>query len=71
MKRAGVPTPMVDPKFERIGGIALIVLGVLFYLFFGILQGSPTDVGVYAITIVPLVLGLAFVWRASGDGAGQ
>ena len=49
----------------RIGGIALIALGLLLYVVFGLMQGSPTDVGVYSVTIVPVVIGLGLVWRAS------
>lgn len=48
----------------RIGGFALIALGILLYIMFGLLKGSPTDVGVYSVTIVPIVLGIGLVWRA-------
>lgn len=48
----------------RIGGFALIALGVLLYVVFGLVRGSPTDVGVYSVTIVPIVFGIGLVWRA-------
>jgi hypothetical protein len=50
----------------RIGGYALVALGLLLYVVFGLVRGSPTDVGVYSITIVPIVFGLGLVWRAGG-----
>lgn len=49
----------------KIGGYALIALGILLYAWFGLAKGSPTDVGVYSITIVPVVFGLGLVWRSS------
>lgn len=49
----------------RIGGFALVALGLLLYIVFGLSRGSPTDVGVYSVTIVPIALGLGLVWRAS------
>ncbi len=54
---------------ERYAGIALIVLGVLFYGIFGILRGAILDVGVYAITIVPIVIGIGLLWRISQPDA--
>ncbi len=49
----------------KIGGWALIALGVLLYAVFGLAKGSPTDVGVYSISIIPLVLGIGLLWRSS------
>jgi len=57
---------MVAAQLERAAGIVLIVAGILLYATFGLLQGGFADVGVYAISIVPIVLGLGLVWRASG-----
>lgn len=48
---------------ERYAGIGLIALGVLIYGIFGLLQGAFLDVGVYAISIVPLVIGIGLLWR--------
>lgn len=52
-------------RIERYTGFGLIALGVLLYLVFGLIRGAPTDIGVYAITIVPVVAGIALVWRTS------
>ncbi|MDX1610945.1 MAG: hypothetical protein R3185_01165 [Candidatus Thermoplasmatota archaeon] len=57
---------MISPQVERGMGIGLIVLGALLFLFFGIVRGGFGDVGVYAITVVPVVLGFGAIWRASG-----
>lgn len=46
----------------RYAGFALVGLGVLLYLVFGLAMGAPTDVGVYSITVVPVVIGLGLIW---------
>ncbi len=56
---------MASPQVERNLGYALLALGVILYLIFGLVKGAATDIGVYALTIVPLVLGLGFLWRAT------
>lgn len=56
---------------ERYTGYALVGLGVLLYLVFGIVKGAPTDTGVYSITVIPAVIGLALIWRTSGTSAGS
>lgn len=50
---------------ERYAGIGLIALGVLIYLIFGLFQGIFFDIGVYAISIVPIVIGIGLLWRIS------
>ena len=60
---------MMTPQVERVLGILLVAVGVLFYVLFGVLKGSPLDVGPYAIAIVPLVIGLGLIWRASGGSS--
>lgn len=54
---------MDKSRIERVSGFALIALGVIFYLVFGLVRGHPTDLGVYSITVVPLVAGLGLLWR--------
>lgn len=44
--------------------IALTVLGVLWYLYFGLVLGHPMDVGVYSVTAMLLGFGLAGLWAA-------
>lgn len=56
---------MDQTQVERYAGYALVALGLLLYLVFGIVKGAPTDTGVYSITIVPIVIGAAILWRAS------
>lgn len=48
----------------KLTGYALVALGVLLYVVFGLATGNPMDVGVYSITIVPIVAGLGLVWRS-------
>lgn len=52
-------------RVERYAGYALVALGVLLYLVFGLIKGAPTDTGVYSITVVPIVIGAGLLWRAS------
>lgn len=58
-------------RVERYAGYALVTLGVLLYLVFGLVKGAATDTGVYSITVIPVVLGVALLWRTSGSGAGS
>lgn len=44
--------------------IALAVLGVVWYLVFGLVNGHPTDVGVYSVTVMLLGFGLAGIWAS-------
>ena len=48
------------------GPVALVlaVLGVLWYLVFGLLYGRWTDVGVYSVTVMLLGFGLAGYWAS-------
>jgi len=55
----------------RYGGYALIALGVLLYVVYGLIRGAPTDVGVYSITIVPVVFGIAIAWLTSEPVPGE
>lgn len=57
-------------EVERYAGYVLVGLGVLLYLIFGLVKGAPTDVGVYAITIVPIVIGVGLLWRTGDADAG-
>lgn len=57
-------------QVERYAGYALVALGVLLYLVFGLIKGAPTDVGVYSITIVPIVIGIGLLWRSGEPDAG-
>ena len=59
---------MLSPTVERGIGIALVALGVILFAVFGLVLGSPGDVGVYALSAVPIVLGLGAIWRASASG---
>lgn len=56
-------------RIERYTGFGLVALGVLLYLVFGLIRGAPTDIGVYAITVVPIVSGIALIWRTSRPDA--
>lgn len=61
---------MTKNQIERIAGFALVAVGILLFLVFGVLMvGSPVDVGVYAITIVPVVVGFGLIWRAGPKSA--
>jgi len=46
-------------------------LGVLLYVVYGLIRGAPTDVGVYSITIVPVVFGIAIAWLTSEPVPGE
>lgn len=54
--------PMAN-KFWMGVSVVLLVLGVIFYLVMA-MQGSPADVGVYAVTAVLVGFGLAGLWAA-------
>ena len=41
---------------------ALVCLGVAFYVYWGLLYGGWLDNGVYAVTIVLVLFGLAGMW---------
>lgn len=60
---------MDKSRIERLSGFALIALGVIFYLVFGLVRGHPTDLGVYSITVVPIVAGLGLLWRTGRPDA--
>lgn len=60
---------MLSSTVERGIGIVLVALGILLFGVFGLVLGSPGDVGVYALSAVPLVLGLGAIWRASAPKA--
>ncbi len=60
---------MLSPTVERGIGIVLVVLGIITFGVFGLMLGSPGDVGVYALAAVPVVLGLGAIWRASSPKA--
>lgn len=57
---------MDKTRVQQISGYALVALGVLLYAVFGLARGSPMDVGVYSITVIPIVFGLGTIWIASG-----
>jgi hypothetical protein len=48
--------------------IALAVLGVVWYLYFGAAWGRWADVGVYAVTVMLLGFGLAGLWASQHMG---
>jgi hypothetical protein len=50
-------------RIERYSGFGLVALGVILYLVFGLIGGHPTDIGVYTVTIVPIVAGVGLLWR--------
>lgn len=55
---------MDNTGLAKIAGYALVALGVILYVAFGLARGAPMDVGVYSVTIVPIVAGLGLIWRA-------
>lgn len=44
--------------------IGLIVLGVIWYLYFGLVYGRFADVGVYSVAAMLLGFGLAGYWAS-------
>lgn len=66
--------PTGEPDRTRISGMSLprkvsfwgfallVVLGVVFYLWWGLSYGVWIDNGVYAVTITLLLFGLAGMW---------
>jgi hypothetical protein len=68
---AGTASAMDKNDAARYGGYALIALGVLLYVVYGLIRGAPTDVGVYSITIVPVVFGIAIAWLTSEPVPGE
>jgi len=58
---------MDKTRVQQIGGYALVALGVLLYAVYGVARGASTDVGVYTITVIPIVFGLGTIWIASGE----
>lgn len=44
--------------------IALVILGVVWYLYFGVAFGRFTDVGVYSVAAMLLGFGLAGLWAS-------
>lgn len=57
-------------RIERVTGFGLVALGVILYLVFGLVRGAPRDLGVYSITVVPIVAGLGLLWRTGRPDAG-
>lgn len=57
-------------RIERVTGFGLVALGVILYLVFGLVREAPTDLGVYSITVVPIVAGLGLLWRTGRPDAG-
>lgn len=60
---------MLSPTVERGIGIVLVALGIILFGVFGVVLGSPGDVGIYALSVVPFALGLGVLWRASAPRA--
>jgi hypothetical protein len=63
----GGPARSVDdlPIYRRIqfwGFAALLILGVMFYLWWGLSFGVWVDNGVYAVVIVLVLFGLSGMW---------
>lgn len=48
-------------------GVVLAVLGVLFYLYMGLVHGGWLDVGVYAVSVVLLGFGALGALVARGE----
>lgn len=64
------------PAMHRVWGPAsllLVLLGVVWYLYFGIAWGRWLDVGVYAVAVMLLGFGLAGLWasRAMEEQPGE
>ncbi len=46
----------------RFMGLALLVVGVAFYIIWSVLYGTWADIGLYSFTIVLVVFGLLELW---------
>jgi hypothetical protein len=59
------PPPSMVRQVEFWGFASLVALGAAFYVWWGVAYGAWLDNGVYAVTIVLVLFGLAGMWLVS------
>ncbi|HVL49408.1 MAG TPA: hypothetical protein VM889_12680 [Candidatus Thermoplasmatota archaeon] len=61
--------PMSHQAWSVLSGL-LILLGVAFYLWVGLVHGSWTDIGSYTIAVTLIGFGAVGLWTARAPPAG-